>query len=446
VSAVADELSPSSVALAGGICGDAYARFLTIDNCYNTGEVSAVSSNETATSSAGGILGRNEGAVNISRCYNSGDISSVSTSFAYAGGILSKNRYLGGLSGNITITNCYNVGNVSAVSNISPSVASGIFSYSNSTSKDFLLVIENCYNAGELSASSSGSSAYAGSIIGYIPIQVSSFTNNSYWNIDAAQTVNGSSQEPKKGIGFGADLTTPLTAEQMRGEANKGNFAGFNFNGVWGYIDGVNNNYPILLMPELCTECNNVPCFCRLCPKCERTPCVCNAAEEYHIVPSVNNLAAHINLATEMFALPAGFTIGAFSLDNGAKWRTGTPDLAKILNRGMTLRVAEGFDRATKRPTGAVIAFPRIDGRPRGNPERLNLKKLNALTLTGATLTYEYATTATGPWTAFTEPLPAPAARTTYFVRTSPASTEQTTAAPASYTPSGRVFRVNIRP
>jgi hypothetical protein len=164
-----------------------------------------------------------------------------------------------------------------------------------------------------------------------------------------------------------------------------------------------------------------------------------------HIVPSVNNpTAAHINLATQTITVP--FTIGAFSIDNGAKWRTGTPDLAKILNRGMTLRVAEGFDRATKRPTGAVVWFPRIDGRPRGNPERLNLKSQRALNLTGANLAYEYATTAAGPWTAFTEPLPAPAARTTYFVRTSPASTAQTTAAPASYTPSGRVFKVNVRP
>ena len=183
--------SISSYAYAGGIAGKNSGA---ISNCYNTGSVSATST-ATSTSSyayAGGIAGENSGT--IRNCYNTGSVPATSTStstssssyaHAYAGGIAGSN------SG--TISNCYNTGSVSAASTSSyahtyaNASAGGIAgrnvgtinncyntgsvtksAYAGGIAGDNVYsgTISNCYNTGSVSATSSRASAYAGGIAG----------------------------------------------------------------------------------------------------------------------------------------------------------------------------------------------------------------------------------------------------------------------------------------
>jgi hypothetical protein len=177
-------------------------------------------------------------------------------------------------------------------------------------------------------------------------------------------------------------------------------------------------------------------------------------------VPSVNNPAAYINLDAETAAIP--FAVGAFSVNDGRKWRAGPlPDgaaFSKLLDKGMTLRVAQGFDTAAKRPTGDIVAFPVIERRPRANPEKLRVFnnapnwELRDRDGRAGTLTYIWAPTTdkrnpSGVWTAWSGSLPLPAIglRETVLLRTPASAVAATTTSPAVYTPAGRVFRVNLR-
>ena len=81
-----------------------------INNCYNTGSVFSISSNNNSSyaSYAGGIGGLYYGYI-LNNCYNTGDISS--TALSHIGGIV------GEFSGD-NITNCYNIGVISSLGNI----------------------------------------------------------------------------------------------------------------------------------------------------------------------------------------------------------------------------------------------------------------------------------------------------------------------------------------
>ena len=157
----------------GGICGYSYSS--TINNCYNTGGISASS----YSSSAGGICGFRSGS--ISNCYNTGDIFFSSTEYySCAGGIcgdgfgsisncyntgnISSSSNAGGICGDCSesisssISNCYNTGYISSFSSFFYSLAGGICCISSAP-------ISNCYNTGDISSSSSYYSAsYAGGI------------------------------------------------------------------------------------------------------------------------------------------------------------------------------------------------------------------------------------------------------------------------------------------
>lgn len=87
----------------GGVCGTISSG--TIENCYNTGIVSATE-NYTYV---GGICGFvYDESCTISNCYNTGDVSATGN-YASVGGVC-------GASGG-TIENCYNAGDVSATGN-----------------------------------------------------------------------------------------------------------------------------------------------------------------------------------------------------------------------------------------------------------------------------------------------------------------------------------------
>ena len=80
----------------GGVCG--LNDYGTIENCYNTGEVSGTGTSSYGYVYAGGVCGRNTGT--IQNCYNTGKVSSTSEyGFVYAGGVCGCNDG--------TIQNCY---------------------------------------------------------------------------------------------------------------------------------------------------------------------------------------------------------------------------------------------------------------------------------------------------------------------------------------------------
>ncbi|MDR1590144.1 MAG: hypothetical protein LBS51_08145 [Oscillospiraceae bacterium] len=105
VGMVGTNINVSSSSSAGGIAGIAYASessSLTIENCYNTGDVSSLSS--SSSTNAGGIAGEvytssvaaghsSDSDIGIANCYNTGTVSASSSSSSYAsvaGGIVGR--------------------------------------------------------------------------------------------------------------------------------------------------------------------------------------------------------------------------------------------------------------------------------------------------------------------------------------------------------------------
>ena len=105
----------------GGIVGDAY--YVTINNCYNTGSISAIGY-------GGGIIGHTDGYNTINNCYNTGMVW-VQYPYDYAGGII------GG--GGTIINNCYNTGHIGC----GDCYGGGI-----SGEGELDVIITNCYNVG----------------------------------------------------------------------------------------------------------------------------------------------------------------------------------------------------------------------------------------------------------------------------------------------------------
>ena len=112
---------------AGGVCGRNYG---TIENCYNTGDVSGTGTSSYGYVYAGGVCGWNTGT--IENCYNTGDVSGTSEyGFVYAGGVCGLNDYG-------TIENCYNTGDVSGTSTDGSGYVGGVCGRNTGT-------IQNCY-------------------------------------------------------------------------------------------------------------------------------------------------------------------------------------------------------------------------------------------------------------------------------------------------------------
>ena len=128
----------------GGVIGNIYTGYTTVDSCYNTGNV------YSAGKYVGGISGGlTNSYITVSNCWNSG---SVTTDASYAGGILGYNNIVN----NDSIINCYNTGAVSTTATdatVGYDIG-GIIGYSGS-------VFVNTYNAGTVSGAD-----YVGGIVG----------------------------------------------------------------------------------------------------------------------------------------------------------------------------------------------------------------------------------------------------------------------------------------
>jgi len=239
---------PSSLmrnAYVGGIVGMQDAS--TVQDCSNAGDVSVAVNPVSSYGCAGGIVGSASGNGTIQNCCNTGTVS-LSASSANAGGIA-------GVTG--TVNNCCNTGNVSDTSVGGTAYAGGIAGSATTAN--------NCYNTGNVSSNSSQGTAYAGGIFGYSASAAS--TSNCYFltgtvscNAVSGDKIYGYLTNPSSFLhdgGTGDQASGAKTMEQMTPTIQdaKGNvsiyYAGsggwdFSDGGVWTIISGVNNGYPIL--------------------------------------------------------------------------------------------------------------------------------------------------------------------------------------------------------
>ncbi len=196
-----------------------------IENCYNTGIISASPNGDCHTSYVGGIVGLNGG--NVKKCYNAGTItSSVSPSSERAGMMPTVSAAAGGIVGSDnsgTIENCCNTGTVTSFGSYSykpsdssfrpylSSYAGGIVGEGDSLSKS----IKYCCNMGVVSAKSSASipgdssyadnsNSYAGGIAGLYAAAMENCYNTGEIT---AETDKGSSIYDHNGNSYAGGIT-----------------------------------------------------------------------------------------------------------------------------------------------------------------------------------------------------------------------------------------------
>ena len=244
--------SSSSTLYLGGIIGYYYCNWssyptsvdgiLSIQYCYNTADIYS-----TKQAYVGGILGRQERAAILNRfldCYNTGDLTvTYSTSSAYTmGGIAGYlyydyYQYGSGFITGIGIARLYNTGNIS---NSTRGYTGGLFgtvssSYGSITIKE----IEDSWNFGAVSGYTGRTYAIAYITTSAIDFRVSSC----YWggNCTLTSAANTSSEITVSNCSTTADKN-PKTLEWY-----ENNLPSWNFNTVWGFVEGFNDGYPMLM-------------------------------------------------------------------------------------------------------------------------------------------------------------------------------------------------------
>ena len=153
----------------------------TVENCYNTGKVSAPDSGNSGNNFVGGVVGGNNGGTVENCCnigevsgryvggvvgYSSGSSSSASVTNCYNTGEVSGGEDVGGVVGNNSfnahVTNCYNTGNVSGPDSVNGETivnVGGVVGYNS-----FSVTVTNCYNTGTVTGS--GDRSNVGGVVG----------------------------------------------------------------------------------------------------------------------------------------------------------------------------------------------------------------------------------------------------------------------------------------
>ena len=248
-----------STAGVGGIAGYINYSEVSLEDCSNSGDISASGTGSNSSNGVGGIAGIYSGnsasdAVNtVARCENTGKISGRdASSNAYTGGITGqinsavtveqcvnkgdvtgKTGYAGGIAGYSTggtIAECYNGGAVSntkaSPTSYYPAAAGGIAGYNYSTSAE----LYRSYSYGKVSCTAA-SNVYAGGVIGRpnsSSINSEKIYSNKYLEDSAASGIGQmttdneacTSFEQSKandilgtiGKAFQADLATPINS------------------------------------------------------------------------------------------------------------------------------------------------------------------------------------------------------------------------------------------
>ena len=143
---------PTSDTYAGGVVG---FNSGTVSNCYSTSSVFADANNE---STAGGVVGGNNVDCSVSNCYSTGSVTSYSSaggvvgnnngpvSNCYSTGSITSSSYVGGVVGrnNSTVSSCYSTGTVRS-SSLNYGTAGGVVGDNNGT-------VSNCYSTSSVTA------------------------------------------------------------------------------------------------------------------------------------------------------------------------------------------------------------------------------------------------------------------------------------------------------
>ena len=363
----------------GGLVGQQYGG--SINSCYNTGAVTGTGTN------VGGVAGDSDGTVE--NCYNTGTVSGPS----YAGGVsgyigingtvvncyntgaVSGTGYVGGVVGvnNNTVTSCYNTGAVSGTNCVG-----GVVGSNRSVS-----TVKSCYNTGAISGTgyvggvvgnnnygtvtncnntgAVSSTDYVGGVVGN---NNGGTVTNSYYNIDAAQTVNGVAQTPKKGFGTGTDTTSGLTIEEMTAAAF---LASINNSGeafVKPDYSADKNGCATTFYPELAVFVESTDDFTKGMSKISAVAggsCTLGANEEYffhgdgededtpyliYTAKQLNHVRAHMN---KNFKLMTNISLAGFVANDGDKTKGWEP-VGSLTRKFMGV-----FDGANHKITGLWI-------------------------------------------------------------------------------------------
>ena len=233
-------ISTSGSTYAGGICG---VRKNIIRRCVNTGQIRS-HGHPTGTEGlrVGGICGKMSGTTStIDQCMNSGAVSASSTTSrpAYAGGISGSCGTTSGDSKHV-ISNTYNCGPVSAVSS-SNACAGGIVGQ---------LVADDIrysYNVGTVTVDGKDSYseycfAIAGSNTGVNASSQKGTYTNCYYLTGCYKTVSNN------------PVTTGTAGYPTEDLQQSGTFSGFDFNNTWMIDGGSSYRYPVLRALHDCSH------------------------------------------------------------------------------------------------------------------------------------------------------------------------------------------------
>lgn len=395
---------------AGGVAGECFG---TIQNCYVTGNIK----NTGTYGSAGGIAGMNVGT--IQNCYTTASVLSYLT-----GGIA------GQVSSGGTLRNCVA---------LNTAVLSMTTSANRIASNGGGGTMANNYAVSMDIRTEAGSSGTGGK------------------EKSTTQNLNGTD---------GADLDNEdAKKETWWKDASQWNTSGgasaWDFTNIWMIKSGTNNSYPILRTPGTGGNTGG-----------SGDPVPGTPADTV-IVPS-NTSDAYINLSDETITLPDDFTVAAYSLDGGTKWKKGDlpsdEKFKRLLNKEMTLWLTSEWNSRDMKEDGKVVAkkgvpstavvikFPKIGARPKPNADKLApfysasnddiwvLAKKNDASGKAVSAGYEYAVTSDGKtpdeetgWLKVSDSgfsLISGRAKTAYLVRSSPI------ASGSKYTPAGKPFKV----
>ncbi|MCL1984319.1 MAG: hypothetical protein FWG58_02830, partial [Methanomassiliicoccaceae archaeon] len=229
--------------------------------CYNTGNISALVTG-AAELHVGGIAGGLEPytttEASASKCFNTGSIDARSTtSIVHAGGILG---HASAAAQVLTISDCYNTGSINAKANYF-GYSGGILGYTHNTTK-----ISNCYSVGQITSTQVDALNYSGGIVGYSISAAQVSLVNCYYPENYAKeivrgyaTLDGSSSPARKADqGSGpksVNSMRPTLQDAYAGTSvyytgtttvNGKTVKGWDFAGTWTIIKGVNDGFPIL--------------------------------------------------------------------------------------------------------------------------------------------------------------------------------------------------------
>jgi hypothetical protein len=227
----------------GGLVGRVNAA-VTITNSYASGDISSDNSNY---SGSGGLVGKANAALTIiNSSYASGNVSSksiasVKNNYAYSGGLV------GETNSTLTIINSYASGNI--FSTAANSVYSGgLVGKANSN-----LTITNSFASGNITTLGTNKGGLVGYLRGRINITNSYVSGNVQYGIFGYCNVTGSqnsianvyyNSEGASQAAFESNISVGIFALTSDNLKKKNNFIGWDFNEIWGIVEG--STYPYL--------------------------------------------------------------------------------------------------------------------------------------------------------------------------------------------------------